>query len=173
MAGTTQETAALFLDMPIQVKEHEIAMKPIFGNRTVAITAATLAIFGALGVGIPAAAATAPAATCATNPKLNGVDELNANALRSDQVRRESTIELWYSPTCRTTWAVEEDGLVGDGLWVFNENTGAQRSAMVTTDGARTVTAAIDDAGTQSHACMSNNASTFPPAMAKTCTPYF
>ncbi len=79
-----------------------------------------------------------------------------------------SYIELWYSPTCRYVWAVEGgSGFTGDHIWVYNEDTGATQNAYYPT----TSTAAIDDAGTESHACLQNDDTN--GNQPKTCTGYF
>jgi hypothetical protein len=115
------------------------------------------------------ATGTTAATSCSSDPKQNGKEVLHVSARRSAQSFFESTIELWYSPTCRTVWAIEANGLNGDNLWVYNQNTGAISRAIFPTN----ETGAINDAGTVSHACMQNNASTFPPRMVKACTGWF
>jgi Protein of unknown function (DUF2690) len=64
-----------------------------------------------------------------------------------------SSIQLWYSPDCRSAWAVEISGKEGDYIYVYNEDTGATENATVPSPGERTVTDAVDDAGTESQAC--------------------
>lgn len=153
----------------------------------VGIMVATVLPFGsAVGAGMPAhraasaiasgtmtaaeaAAGISVAASCSSDPKQNGVEELTATAVRAVPSHGTSTIELWYSPTCRYVWAIEVGGLNGDDFWIYNQNTGAISRGTY----PMTATGAINDAGTTSHACMQNNATTFPPAMAKTCTGYF
>jgi hypothetical protein len=141
------------------------------------IVMAAAAFLATLGIGVlvspvASAATTATAtsaATCSsTNNKLGGVKELSQSNTRPSGDTAE--IELWYSATCRYAWAVEENGDGGDLLWVYNQDTGAETSTTFAYPNLRVVTAAIDDAGTTSHACMDNTGN-FP--MAKTCTGYF
>lgn len=67
-----------------------------------------------------------------------------------------SGVSLWYSATCRTAWAVAQGEPAGLSFYVINIDTDAKESATVQTTDQRTVTAAVDDAGTQSEACDSS-----------------
>jgi|HubBroStandDraft_5_1064220.scaffolds.fasta_scaffold08629_3 hypothetical protein len=132
---------------------------------------------------IPASAASAaprpgsstrvPAASCSSDEKQGGVDELSVEIPRAVTDAPHPTvvdtyIELWYSPTCRYVWAVEGGGgFSSDHIWVYNEDTGATENAYYPT----IATAAIDDAGTQSHACIENDGAL--ETLNKTCTGYF
>lgn len=83
------------------------------------------------------------AATCKTNgEKIYSVGAVNG-----------SSIQLWYSSACRSAWAVEIGGIAGNYIYVYNEDTGATENATVQATGQRTVTNAVNDAGTQSQAC--------------------
>jgi hypothetical protein len=62
-------------------------------------------------------------------------------------------VSLWYSATCRTAWAVADGVPAPLYFYVYNIDTGAQESATVEVTDQRTVTDAVDDAGTQSEAC--------------------
>jgi hypothetical protein len=76
--------------------------------------------------------------------------------------------ELWYSPTCRYVWAEQGGaGWSGDEVWIYNEDTGATKDAFY----PATSTAAINDAGTESHACFESSA--LNETSSKTCTGYF
>jgi len=77
-----------------------------------------------------------------------------------------SSIQLWYSPSCRSAWAVEISGIAGNYIYVYNEDTGDTENATVQASGERTVTDAVDDAGTQSEACEQ-------VAHSVTCTAFF
>jgi len=106
-------------------------------------------ILGGLALVAGAIASTSPAALAspakpniaATLCKTNGEEVLSNGA-----------IQLWYSPTCRTTWAVSSYPS-GAQIWVYNKDTGATAGAFVPTPAARIATAAVDDANTQSQAC--------------------
>jgi len=69
-----------------------------------------------------------------------------------EEVLSNGPIQLWYSPTCRTAWAVSSTP-IGAGISVYNKDTGATAGAVIPSPAQRTVTAAVDDAGTQSQAC--------------------
>lgn len=117
----------------------------------------------------PASAATTPrtvvpAASC----NFSGAEQI----FQSDQTHGNETrhVQLWYSPVSQCVWAVETNGQPGDEVWVFNKNTGAE--ALTILGGHSGVTTEINDAGTQSHACMLplySDGTNGP----KTCTPYF
>ena len=135
------------------------------------VAAAVTVAASLLFVAQMSANAAASAASCSSNEKQGGVDELQVKIVRGiiaiNPEKVTSYIQLWYSPTCRYVWAVEGgQQLDGDHIWVFNENTGVSANAYSPT----TSTAAIDDAGTMSHACLENTTSNPYP---KTCTAYF
>jgi len=116
-----------------------------------------------------ASAATGRAAiSCSTHPKQHGKEKRHVSVRRSATSPAKSTIELWYSATCQTAWAVEVGGLRGDHLWVYNRDTHARKTAKYPH-----ATAVVSDNGTKSRACMKNPARTVPPGMAKACTRYF
>jgi hypothetical protein len=119
-----------------------------------------------------------PATSCSSDEKQGGVEELSVELPRAVTDTPHPTvvdtyielwyIELWYSPTCRYVWAVEGgSGFSSDHIWVYNEDTGATENAYY----PATATAAIDDAGTQSHACSENDGAM--ETLNKTCTGYF
>jgi hypothetical protein len=72
-----------------------------------------------------------------------------------EEIYSNGGAQLWYSPTCRTAWGVTSGSwaAVGAQISVTNNNTGAHEENTVTVNGQRTVTAAVDDAGTTSYAC--------------------
>lgn len=112
--------------------------------------------FAALVVTVAVGAAPASAATVTPNASQSGCTFNNAITLKSatlthgTEVRK---IELRYSTSSQCVWARETNGQVGDHMWVWNENTGALRSADITS-GHDNYTDAIHDNGTLSHACM-------------------
>lgn len=82
------------------------------------------------------------------------------------------TVYLWYSTSTQCVWGVEVQGQPGDEVWVYNRNSGAIARAYIQSGQHSATTGEINDAGTQSHACMVPhlaNGSTGP----KTCTSYF
>jgi len=127
-----------------------------------------------LGVGLFTFTSTAHPAYAATTSRAS---VFNASCTFSgaeliyqrDQTHGSETrhIQLWYSTGSRCVWAAETNGQSGDIIWVFNRNTGAE--AITQLGGHSGDTAEIDDAGTQSHACMLPVYSGAPV----TCTPYF
>jgi hypothetical protein len=116
--------------------------------------------------------ATASATSCSSNEKQGGVKELSVTIVRGvvgiNPHKVTSYIQLWYSPTCRYVWAVEDGTpLPGDHIWIFNQVTGVSANAYY----PDTSTNAINDAGTTSHACLENTTSAPYP---RTCTtPWF
>lgn len=132
-------------------------MRRIVARTAAAFFCAAVVVLGLVGVAAPASAA--PATSCSTNPYQN------AETVRSNS-SAGSVIQLRYSPTCRTAWAKEIDGLVGDNLWVWNENTNVTASTKIHS-GTSNYSAAINDAGTHSHACMSG------VGLPKTCTAFY
>lgn len=114
-----------------------------------------------------------PATSCGSNEKQGGVDELSVKIPRAVVDAPHPTvvdtyIELWYSPTCRYVWAIEGgQGFPSDHIWVYNEDTGATETANYPT----IATAPIDDAGTESHACIDNSSGM--QLLNNTCTGYF
>ncbi|MFF7635925.1 DUF2690 domain-containing protein [Kitasatospora sp. NPDC008050] len=128
--------------------------------RHTAVLAPLVGLLLALGPAVSAHAATstttAPAASCASDPKQNAETLFSVWQGNVD-------IMLRYSPTCRTAWAARGgDGAPGDEIWVWNENTGATQSAWY----PAWSTGVVDDAGTQSHACYEG------PGVPKFCTPF-
>ena len=113
----------------------------------------------------------APQVTCSSNPKQNGEVVASNSYIRGTSLHNlfTTTIQLWYSPTCRTVWAKEVNGIGDDYFWVFNKDTNVESKAF----NPATTTAAIDDANTQSHACMENDGIENNETMPKTCTSYF
>lgn len=115
-----------------------------------------------------------PQVSCSSSPKQNGESVASNSYTRSNGLHSTftSTIELWYSPTCRYVWAVEVNGFKGstpDSFWVFNEDTGVTVRAAF----PATATGATSDANTESHACMENSGGFDNETMPKTCTAYF
>jgi hypothetical protein len=108
-----------------------------------------LTILGGLALVAGAIASTSPAALASTAKPSTAATLCKTNG---EEVLSSGPIQLWYSPTCRTTWAVSSTP-IGASIWVYNENTGATASNVIPSPAQRTVTAAIDDAGTQSQAC--------------------
>lgn len=98
----------------------------------------------------------AQAASCSTDPKLDAQTVLTASW-------GTTKIDLRYSPTCRTAWARERYGINGDWFWVYNRDTGALRQAKWSD---QDYTDTVDDAGTESHACVQNGSQ-------KVCTGYY
>lgn len=143
------------------------------GVLAVALTGGT-ALAAPLASARPASSAT-PQVSCSVNPKQGAVilDYATHTRFPSAQSPLTSTIDLKYSPNCRTVWAQEENGDeaggTADTFWVYNENTGATKNATWPT----TDTGAIDDANTLSHACMENDGITDNENMSKICTGYF
>jgi hypothetical protein len=138
---------------------------------------ATVPVLSVLLLASPGVAGASPAASAATShaliscsrhPKQHGKEKRHVSVRRSATSPAKSTIELWYSATCRTAWAVEAGGVRGDHLWVYNRGTHARKTAKYPHS-----TVAISDNGTKSRACMKNPAHTVPPGMAKACTKYF
>jgi hypothetical protein len=106
-------------------------------------------ILGGLALVAGAIASTSPAALAST-AKPNAAAALCKTD--GEEVLGSGGDQLWYSPTCRTAWAVSVDGIIGSTLYVYNEDTGAEESTTITSE-SRTVTAAVNDAGTESQAC--------------------
>lgn len=151
----------------------KLLMPTAIGVLAVLLTAGT-ALAAPLASARPASSA-APQVSCSTNPKQNAEIVASATYTRfpSAQSSLTSTIDLKYSPTCRTSWAQEvngyDAGTTGDSFWVHNKNTGAEKSATW----PATDTGAIDDANTQSRACMVNDGIVDNETMPTTCTAYF
>lgn len=149
-------------------------LMPVTAGAAATLIMAGTALAAPLASARPATSDT-PQVSCSTNPKQNAEIVASASHTRhpSAQTSLTSTIELKYSPTCRTVWAQEingdEAGGTGDTFWVFNEDTGATKNATW----PATDTGAIDDTNTQSHACMENDGTTDNEDMPKTCTASF
>jgi hypothetical protein len=125
----------------------------------------------ALSAITPANAATTARTTALINTascNFTGATKIYDKPLQHGNETRH--IQLWYSQGSRCVWAEETNGQPGDIVWVWNLDTHAQSS--VTSNGHTAATGEINDAGTQSHACMvplySNG--TYGP---KTCTGYY
>jgi hypothetical protein len=136
------------------------------------VAAATVAA-SLLFVSQMSANAAASATSCSSNEKQGGVNEhqlqvkITRAVISINPEEITSYIQLWYSPTCRYVWAVEGgQQLGGDHIWIFNQNTGVSANAY----SPNTSTAAINDAGDLSHACIENTGS-YP--VSKTCTGWF
>jgi hypothetical protein len=143
-------------------KKGKTSMKPLFSSRRahlskrgyhVALVAALFAValvFGAFSFTPAAHAApsrmSAPAASCNASgaEMIFQVDQTHGNETRH--------IQLWYSSVTRCAWAAETNGQPNDEIWVFNQDTGNEAIWFLT--GNSGLTAKIDDAGTQSQACM-------------------
>ena len=110
------------------------------------------AILGGLALAVGAIASTGPVALAST-AKPNATA---AALCKTDGSRVEGPadgVSLWYSGMCRTAWAVATDEPQGFSFYVTNIDSGAKQSATVQVTNQRTVTAAVDDAGTMSKAC--------------------
>ena len=136
------------------------------------VAAATVAA-SLLFVSQMSSSAAASATSCSSNEKQGGVNESQLQikivrgiiAINPEKVT--SYIQLWYSPTCRYVWAVEGgQQLSDDHIWIFNQTDGVSANAYA----PDTSTAAINDAGDLSHACIENTGS-YP--ISKTCTGWF
>jgi len=112
-------------------------------------------ILGALALAAGASVSAGPAALASSaKPNLAAaICKTDGEKIYSVGAVNGSSIQLWYSPTCRSAWAVEISGIAGNYIYVYNEDTGATENATVQATGQRTVTDAVDDAGTQSQAC--------------------
>lgn len=131
-------------------------------KQVMATSAALAGALAGLSVGVAGSAQAAtvrPSASCSSDPTQSATTLIS----RPDG---GATIELRYSTTCRTVWARIEGGKVGDYMWVYNENTGAEEKAHINS-GTSNYTAAIGDAGTKSDACMMQVGTT-----TIVCTPY-
>lgn len=108
-------------------------------------------ILGGLALTAGAIASTGPVALAST-----AKPSAAAAVCKTDGSRVEGPadgVSLWYSGSCRTAWAVATDEPNGFGFYVLNIKSGAKESATVAVTNQRTVTAAVNDAGTQSEAC--------------------
>jgi hypothetical protein len=119
-----------------------------------AVTTSLLAIVSAG----PASAATTPSAGAvpAESGNAPGCDESVATSIATATLKHGGetrVITLRYNANDRCVWAKETDGQVDDVLWVYNEDTGAERRTAIDT-GTDNHTTAISDANTLSHACM-------------------
>jgi hypothetical protein len=81
--------------------------------------------------------------------KTDGEIIYTANQTHGSEVRQ---IQLWYSPSSRCVWAREINGQVDDYILVDNIDTGDFEYLYLS--GSSGQTAPINDAGTQSEACM-------------------
>jgi Protein of unknown function (DUF2690) len=112
--------------------------------------------FAALSMTVAVGAAPTFAASATPDASQSGCTYNNAITLKSatlthgNEVRK---IELRYSTSSQCVWARLTNGQVGDYMWVWNKDTGALRSAYITS-GHDNYTDAIHDNGTLSHACM-------------------
>jgi hypothetical protein len=144
---------------------------------------AVVAVIGSTaGLGIltsgPAAAVSTSAAgqTIRLSPAVacsyaNGVRELSKSWKIGNETR---TGYLWYSISTRCVWAVEVNGQPGVSVWIWNKDTGAQKSAYIPNGQSSATTGEVGDAGTQSHACMRPLLDAFNSEYGpKTCTGYF
>src|ERR1700752_5209490 len=106
-------------------------------------------ILGGVALAAAAIASTGPAAMASTaKPNVDAtLCKTNGEAIYND-----GGLQLWYSPSCRTAWAVIQNGIIGATLYVYNKNAGAEESTTINSED-RIVTAAVDDANTQSQAC--------------------
>jgi Protein of unknown function (DUF2690) len=119
-----------------------------FRRRTATILGCLVLAGGAIASsGSVALASSSQPHIVATVCKTNGEKIYSVGAVNG------SSIQLWYSSTCRSTWAVEINGIAGNYIYVYNEDTGQTENATVQETGQRTVTDAVNDAGTQSQAC--------------------
>lgn len=120
----------------------------LFRGRTAIILGGlALAVGAVASSGSVALASSSQPHVAATICKTNGEKIYSVGAVNG------SSIQLWYSAACRSTWAVEINGIAGNYIYVYNEDTGQTENATVQATGQRTVTDAVDDAGTQSQAC--------------------
>jgi hypothetical protein len=125
-------------------------------------------ILGGLALVAGAVVSLSPAALASpAKPNIAAaICKTNGEKIYSVGAPNGSSIQLWYSSACRSAWAVEISGIAGNYIYVYNEDTGATENATVPETGERTVTDAVDDAGTQSEACEQ-------VAHTVTCTAFF
>ena len=125
-------------------------------------------ILGGLALAAGAIVSMGPAALASyAKPNIaTAICKTNGEKIYSVGAPNGSSIQLWYSPSCRSAWAVEISGIAGNYIYVDNEDTGQTENATVQATGQRTVTDAVDDAGTQSQACEQ-------VAHSITCTAFF
>jgi len=120
----------------------------LFRRRAATILGGLVLAVGAIaGSGSAALASSSQPHVAATICKTDGEKIYSVSAVNG------SNIQLWYSAACRSAWAVEINGIAGNYIYVYNEDTGQSENATVQATGQRTVTDAVDDAGTQSQAC--------------------
>ncbi len=122
------------------------------------VLAAAVAVAGFVVSATPAAAAdVTPTATChagschGTNPSSTGcaVDAITARSATSPE---GITVQLRYSPTCRSAWGRILNGIPGDRVRVQRDD-GANFPATIST-GTTVYTAQVNDAGYTSKACV-------------------
>ena len=137
------------------------------------VAAATVAA-SLLFVSQMSSSAAASATSCSSNEKQGGVNEsqlqvtITRGIIAINPEKVTSYLQLWYSPTCRYVWAVEGGvQLPSDHIWIFNETDGDSANAYAPS----TSTAAINDAGDLSHACLENTTTSY--RYPKTCTGWF
>jgi hypothetical protein len=118
-------------------------------RRILAVAIAAVSVTVALGAA-PASAASATVVRPAACDYNNAITLAQASQTHGNETR---IIQLRYSTSSKCVWARELNGQVGDYMWVWNENTGAQASAYINS-GNNNYTGAINDNGTKSHACM-------------------
>jgi len=114
---------------------------------TTALGGLVLAVGAIASSGSVALASSSQPHVAAAVCKTNGEKIYSAGAVNG------SSIQLWYSAACRSAWAVEINGIAGNYIYVYNEDTGQTENATVQVSGQRTVTDAVNDANTQSQAC--------------------
>jgi len=106
----------------------------------------------ALAAGAIVSAGPAALASTAKPQSAAALCPSNNNKQNGEIVEQVSTVQLWYSPTCRTAWGVIVREGVGSEIEVINSD-GDNAISYVTVDGARTVTSAVNDANITSVAC--------------------
>jgi hypothetical protein len=124
--------------------------------RGIGMVAVMIAAGAALSVA-PASASTdtAQLLTCTgsgclgKNPMLYTCSQ-DAQTVRSAS-REGATIQLRYSPSCRSAWAREVNGRVGDFLWVRNPR---EQETTHITSGTSAFTLMVSDSGVTAAACM-------------------
>jgi hypothetical protein len=138
-----------------------------------------------LGLWLVTAATATASGNCTTDPKQNTkiveassavINWLNPSGdLQSLMV----DYQLAYSTTCRTAWAVGLGGAslpprLNANVWVYNRDTGQEPGSVYLSNLAgveRMATDTVNDAGTESHACL--NWQSQPDGDVIVCTPWY
>lgn len=129
-----------------------------------------MAIVGMSVVPASASPDSAQLLTCSGSGCLGKNPQLYTCSQDTQTVRTASrggaTIQLRYSPSCRSAWAREVNGRVGDFLWVRNQQNELESTHI--TSGSSAFTTMVSDLGTTASACM-----TLVGETVFTCTSFF